>query len=264
MGFDLAAAVVNYRTSGDVEDFLRSWTAVSGEVDAHLTIVNVCPLEEDEAVVSQAWQYLDHARTSIVAWRSNCGYNVACNRALARGASPYLACFNADVVLRPGVLRGCVDAIEEHSAWAVVGPRQVDDSNRITCAGTLGTPEHPEMRGWMQYDQGQFSDVRDDCVHVSGSAMFWRRSVWEELTECPQFQAAAPGATGALLPAQHFYGETWAMYHARAHGHRVGYLGTVVATHRWHRASPVGRAPNVAEDQAFFRRACQLHEMGHD
>lgn len=270
----LRAVVVNYRTAGDLAEFLQSWAECAGEVEATLIIANVCPLQADDEAAEVGLRAIELAirrtrrmsRPSTFIWDydTNVGYNLAVNEALERGSSPYLAAFNADVVLKPGVLKGCVDALAEHPDWAVVGPRQVDEQNRITCAGTFGTPEAPHMRGWMQNDAGQFSDTRDDCVHVSGSAMFWRRSVWDELTACPLFQEADPGAVGALLGALHFWGESFAMLHARAHGYSVAFDGRVTAIHKWHRSSPVGQAPHVAEDQAFFRKACDIHAIAHD
>lgn len=258
---ELQIIVINYQTPGDLKAFLDSFEAVRAEVDCTLTVVNVCPGPEDHEVVRRGYEngvICDDGWT----WLKNVGYNKAANHAASSGSGLYLAIFNADVELRPGVLAGCVAALEENPARAVVGPRQVDESNRITSAGTFGTIENPVMRGWHEYDNGQYADTRDDAVHVSGSAMFWRRSVWNELTACPQFQSAAPGALGALLSTcHHYYGETWAMAHALLHDYLVCFYGPAAAIHKWHRSSPVGgevelRMPQEKEE---FERALKAH-----
>lgn len=262
---DLNAVVVSYRTPQDLDDFLQSWGRVSDEVDATLTVSLVAPLGPDHAVVASALSsYLDPSKVVIKVWDDNVGYNIACNDAASKGDAPYLALFNADVVLEPGVLSACVLGLEDNPDWAVVGPRQVNKSNLLVCAGTVGPATNPHLRGWLNYDRGQYSDMRDDVVHVAGSVMFWRRQMWDELTLCPEFQEAAPGACGAMLPTNHYWGESYAMLHARRHGRRVAYLGTVRCIHKWHTASTTGKAPHITEDQQFFRRACDIHGIEHD
>lgn len=261
---ELDVIVVSYRTPDDLRAFLKSVRPAMAEVGGcTLTVVNVCPTREDELTAVEEVPPSKHL-VSLVSWPENVGFNRAVNSAaaaLAPGA-PYLAVFNADVMLRPGVFYESVKALKKNPDWAVVGPRQVNESNQITSAGTFGTIAEPRMRGWHEIDQGQFNDVRDDAVHVSGAAMFWRRSIWDELTRCPLFQDAVPGAVGAMLPTHHYHGETYAMAHAIAHGRRVvfdGSLPTIV--HKWHTSSPVGGAVemNMPVEKEEFERACRIH-----
>ncbi len=268
---ELDAIVCNFKTPGDLRSFLKSFRPARNEVGCTLTIVNVQPDPEDGLVsVEELWPGAQ-TEASIVSWSDNLGFNRACNAAAATSRevpAPYLALFNADVILRPGALAHCVQALKDHPDWAVVGPRQVNESNQITSAGTFGTVTKPEMRGWHEIDRGQFNDVRDDAVHVSGAAMFWRRSIWDELTACPQFQEAAPGATGALLSTcHHFYGETFAMAHALSHGFKVVFDGSApTIVHKWHRASRVGGEVELRmpEEKAEFERACRIHGINVD
>lgn len=260
----LEVIVVSYRTPDDLFAFLASLDAIQDEIEFSLTVVNVDPTDDDKDVAARA--NLDR----YIEFPTNVGYATAVNEAASMSESPYLGIFNADVELWPGVLARCVEALEQNPTWGVVGPRQVDESNLITCAGTFGTLAEPKMRGWHEFDQGQYNDVRDDAVHVSGSAMFWRREAWDELTECPIFQSVAPGAKGALLPTKHLFEETAALYHCTMHGPqsgwRVAYLGTACCIHRWHRASPVGGFADqlYPESQAYFREFCDAHALPHD
>src|SRR6202035_190672 len=87
---------------------------------------------------------------------TNCGYARACNDAanwhitatgeyLGTGMTARtLAFFNADTRIRPGVLEKCVDLLESDPTYAIVGPRQVDDENKITHSGIYGTLEAPK------------------------------------------------------------------------------------------------------------------------
>lgn len=256
---DLDVVCVSYQTPTELDDFLASFREVADEVDCTLTVVNVCPTREDELVGVQGTEGLK--QTTLVSWTENIGFNHACNRAATAGNAPYLALFNADTELRAGVLANCVKALQSNPFWAVVGPRQVNEHNRITSAGTFGMIDDPRMRGWNEYDNGQFSDVRDDAVHVSGSAMFWRRSIWDELTWCPVFQEAVPGAVGALLHSHHYFGETWAMAHAISHSYNVVFWGPVAMVHKWHRSSPVGGPAELGMpgEKEEFERVCQAH-----
>lgn len=251
--------VVNYRTVPDLHAFIESWDAYRPEVNANLLVLDVAPLDRKAVHVAQA------AGVGYESVSDNIGYARACNLGASLGDSDVVALFNADVELRPGAVQDCYDALLAHDDWGVLGPRQVDNTGRLTAAGIIGDEASPRHRGWHAQDRGQFQDVLE-VPTVSGSAYFCKRSVWDELTACPLYQEAAPGAAGAFLPTQHYYEETFCSYHARAHGHKVIYYGSVTMLHQWHRASPVGGAAEkiMPESKRFFRAACDLHGIAHD
>lgn len=257
--------MVNYRTADDAAAFLDSYVE-SRIGESSLWVANVDPTERDADVVELALINMtgDHG---LVTWEDNVGYARACNDAALYGNREILGFFNADTKLAIGLLREVVAQFAANPMWAIIGPRQYDDNNLITHGGIFGTNAKPSFDDrWKQYDHGQFNDIRDDAISVSGSAYFIRRAVWNMLAGCPLFQQVAPNADGAFLPTPHYYEETWCSYHARAHGWKVVYLGTVGMLHRWHRASPVGGYAEriMPMSQQMFRAACDLHDIAHD
>lgn len=267
MDFDgrrLDIVVCNYRTPADLEAFLTSLADFPCFWPTSVVVANVEPDSADVAVVLRAQE----RRPDLVhlTFPTNVGYATACNRAAQLGDGDGLAFFNADVVLRPDALTHCYEAIREHPRWGVLGPRQVNGENRLVGCGVFGPPTRPAQRAWMERDRGQCSTIREDALTVSGSAYFVRREVWEELTACPLYQEAAPGAQGAFLPTPHYYEETFCSYHARAHGYRAVFFGPVVITHHWHRASPHGGHADrgMAKARELYRQACDVHGIPHE
>jgi GT2 family glycosyltransferase len=253
----LSLVVVNYRTPQDLQGFLQSYDKHPPRVEHELTIVNVEPASIDVHVA------LSHG-SRYVEFPTNVGYARACNSVARHARGDVVAFFNADVRITPGALDRCYQALMETPGWGVLGPRQVDDRGRLTHAGILGSNKAPLHRGWYERDQGQYQDVRE-AVTISGSAYFVKCSVWRELTICPLYRDFC-SADGAFLPTQHYYEETYASYHARAHGWQVMYFGEVTLVHLWHRASPLaGHADaQMPVSRELFRRACDAHGIDHD
>lgn len=260
-GTDFSAVVVNYRTPDDLSAFLRSFADQPPAGTWELTVVNVSPSSADRQV---ATEWAERMTLRIVDHDTNVGYARACNYAALDTKGDTIAFFNADVRLTPGALETCHQALLAHDDWGVLGPRQIDDNGRFTHAGIFGTNTAPAHRAWQNRDQGQYRDIQE-AVTVSGAAYFIKRTVWEELTDCPTYQALHPGA-GAFLPTQHYYEETWVSYHARAHGWKVMYFGEATVIHRWHKASPVGGHADqqMAPSRTLFRKACDAHAIEHD
>ena len=258
--------VVNYRTPHDLLAFTRSLYRSKHDCEFTLTIFNVDPTPEDLRVGFSLEE--EHYNTVHMHSRTNIGYAGAVNWALKVGGPgfvpPYIAIFNADTRLRDGVLDGCLQALEDNPDWGAVGPRQYDDRNRLTHAGIFGTLDKPQHRGWLAANDGRYQDVKE-AVTISGSAYFTRRSLWEEMTECPLYVEAAPEAVGAFLPTPHFYEETYYSYHLQAHGYKVMYLGTEGMIHLHGKATPPGTATKLMKtSQTIFRDACDKHGIRHD
>lgn len=263
---------MNWRTAPDLQAFLDSLTANPPTVQFTVTVVNVEPTPADE-LVAEAWVAAARARWNIHcihrSFPTNIGYARACNFGASLGTHDVVALFNADVEVTPGSIDECTAALLAGADrnWGILGPRQVDQQNRLVHAGIFGTLDKPTFGGrFRARDRGQASETRDDAVTVSGSAYFVLRHVWEYLTDCQVFKAIDPGAEGAFLQTEHYYEETWCSYHAQAHGWKVVYYGPVCMTHKWHRASPVGgRAEQMLPaSQAKFRAACDDHGIPRD
>ena len=166
----------------------------------------------------------------------NLGFGAGVNRGLAvlAGESPppeWVLVSNTDLVVHPGCLAALREALEEHPAWALVGPRIFDEDGQVypsvrsfpslvDAAGhallALFKPENPFTR---RYNPG--TPEGDDVVAagwVSGSCLLARRGPLEEL--------------GGFDEAYFMYAEDmdlcWRAHHA---GWGVGFAGRAAATH---------------------------------
>lgn len=254
---------VAYQAPEETRQFLESLMHVS--VPFSLTVVeNASP----HGKVREVLQGLAFAQVKalpmctsaeVIFNSENVGYAKAINHASVFGSAPYLAALNCDVeFFRNDAAALIVDYFEANPGVGVIGPRTVDEHNRLTHAAIIATGVASEQhRFWMHLDQGQANDTLS-VPTVSGATYFARRTMWDELTRCPDFQRVAAGAEGAFLPTAHFYEETWCSYHARAHEWDVVYLGTAAMKHLWHRSSPPG-SQDMSSPQTYFRQACREH-----
>jgi GT2 family glycosyltransferase len=252
-GMDLI--VVNYQTPVDLKRYLHSLSCFPPQVPWTLTIVNVCPTDEDRLAACESNVKIGFAHElNYFEFSENVGYARAVNRAATLGDLDTIAIFNADTKFINNVATECHNVLQSNPKWAIVGPRQIDSQGRITHGGFI-----PYERGFHGLDSADYHDVRPEATTVSGSAFFIKRRVWEELTSCPAYLPF--GAEGAFLPTQHYYEETWCSYHARAHGYNVVYYGPSVMIHEWHKASPRGGHADqqLAKSKALFMEACEAH-----
>lgn len=196
---------------------------------------------------------------------TNIGYNIAVNDAATGGVQPVIIACNADVLfLGPGsIIEHLAREITDHEDWGIVGPRQVRrDGPRdlFTYAGIDGTYQKPDDRLWGVVDDGQASTVRDVTI-VAGSAFAIRRALWDELTACRKYRAVVPGATGAMLPTAHWFGDTYLSFHVAAHGYAPVYDGRVVCRHLGKKSpGSVARGMNhTLADSELYDRALEAH-----
>jgi GT2 family glycosyltransferase len=154
-------------------------------------------------------------------------YAQAVNRALAGSMSPYVCALNADTVMRE-FPQAVFDVFASDPAIAVVGPRQVDADNRIRHAGVFGPNEKPQHRMWGEpltpENDAATSEFALDAAMVSGSVLFARRDVWEEL--------------GGFLETRHYFEDTAFCFLARHRGYRVVYTGATTWLHLWNQSLP--------------------------
>ena len=224
--------VVNYKTYHLLHEFMDSYDAHNWD-GCTLTVVDVDAgpdriVHRDGTTVDDLWSIPE-----------NIGYARACNMGAAGGTNDVIVLANADTRLTSG-LKACHDALMARDDWGILGPRQVNDQHLITAGGIFGSERSIGQRGWKEVDTGQYSDVREDAMSVSGSLYFIKRKVWQELTSCEYMQKAYPGIEGAFIPTPHYYEETCCSYHARAHGYKIVFYGPVQMFHQWHEASPIG------------------------
>lgn len=250
----ISCIVVNYRTPDDLGRFIESYRDTAPG-SAELIVVDVDPITP--------YGYKNVPGQYIVI-KENRGYAYACNYAATLTDSPYLAFFNADVVLKDGTIEKCARALDENKKWGVVGPLQYDSTGRVTHAGVFGTHQKPTIRGWRSRRPDDFRDVQK-AVTVFGSAFFVKREVFEELAECPVFRTFYPEAQGAFLPTFLYYEETWISYHAWAHGYDVVYYGEAECIHAWHGSIAKHTDQRcVGDSRKAFREICDAHSIPRD
>ena len=181
--------VVNYKTPDLLRDFIKSYEESAWD-GCRLWVMDV----EPEVYLPYTDTIYDYTR-----FVENVGYARACNFGARDGVNDVIVFANADTLLTPG-LSDCHDALLSHHDWGVLGPRQIDEFNRITAGGIFGTDRSIGQRGWQELDRGQCSDIREDAKSVSGSLYFVKRLVWEQMTRCPYMQAAYPDIEGGFIP----------------------------------------------------------------
>lgn len=262
---DVDVIVVNYRTPGDLENFLESISDES--CGMNLFVCDVDPLDEDRYFVNDL---ADRHGATYVPFNENVGYGRSVNQAASMGKRDVLAIFNADVKLSPGAISECARALSVQPTWGALGPMQVDSSGRATHAGIFGTLDNPQWRGgWRPRAIDTYRDVRDDAITVLGSAYFVRREVWNEMHQCDIYKQAFPDAKGAFAPMSFYYEESLLSWHLHGHGYKVCYYGLVEIIHEWHGSVKKNKAEDWAARQFLisqqrFRDFCESHSIPHD
>ncbi len=202
---------------------------------------------------------------------ANTGYSHACNTLAALGSSNIIGLLNADVWLNNKDVTNINNIFNNNSDIHILGPKQRDEFGLITHAGIIGTNTDPRHRGW-NYSDPEDTMYKDSiqCITVSGSAYFIKRSVWNALTDNVKYREMYPNAIGAFLPTPHYYEETWCSYFARHLGYNVVYDGSVSIGHTWHASSPKPNEGYSHADaqfqlsQSIFRKACDYIGIERD
>lgn len=263
----LLSVVVNYRTPELLNRFIETYIEYVDQEDRALIIVDVDP-DESSARINLVDDIYDD-RIFYMGIDHNCGYAKAVNMAVAAsgeiGTFSVVCAFNSDCFFMDReCVDSCLDLFEREGDIGVVGPMQIDDSQKITHAGIIGSNKHQQMRGWLSFNHSAYSDVIN-CITVSGSAYFVRKSLWDELTNCKEYASFFEDKPlGAFLPTQHYYEETYLSLHARHHGWRVVYNGKGKMGHSWHKSSPLNSETDssiMVQSRDLYRAACAHHGM---
>jgi GT2 family glycosyltransferase len=259
----IGVAVIAYHHLKDLQGFMEGFKLSSSSSVSSLVISLVeSNYSEVEQVERMAYNYQKNVPVAIRYHDANIGYARACNdAALVLGASSgtrTYAFFNADTVLRPGVLESCDDLLWSDPSYGVVGPRQVNDKGQLTHSGIVGPP--PRFRSWKDPDRGQYTDIIE-AWSVVGSAYFVKEQVWCELRDCPTYHEIDPGSQGAFLQTPHFFEDEWVSRHAVSHGFKVIYNGEVTLVHNQGSATP-GQdwaLKRMNESREIYKNACRVH-----
>lgn len=248
--------VVNYNTRPLLQRLLN--TVHSDYVD---NVWNLHLADNGSSDDSVQWMDKMSSSYSLKSYvkNDNIGYSAACNQLATMGNGDIVGLLNADVWFTTQDMQKIQEIFDADAGVDIFGPKQRDENGLITHAGIVGTNTAPKMRGWREKDPtDELYKDRVDCVTVSGSAYFVRRTTWDAMTNNPLYRQIVPDAIGAFLPTPHYYEETWCSYFARHLGYNIVYDGSVSIGHSWHKSSPVGGEADrkFSISQKLFRDAC--------
>lgn len=233
--------VTNYRTAADLRLFFAA-LGFSHSVQS-ISIMNVDPRPDDVNVANAcvrelyAMGYTDVRHTIM----HGVGYGRVSNIGGSAGQAEVIAIFNADVEIAAWQLELCAEHLMSDSLFGVLGPRQIDQHGFLRHCGATKAEGLYSYRAFGHADRGQFLTM-EMVRRISGSAMFVKREVWNELN-C---SFMPPGKMGPLLESPLFFEDTWLCVHAMRHTWVVVYDGSVTIIHKWRRAI------NAALDRGDF------------
>ena len=197
--------VISFNTRQLVLDCVRSIRDHTSVPNHIIVVDNGSSDGTVEAVRQLGWENI-----IIVENAENTGYAKACNQGISAGSSPYIVLMNSDVIVTPGWLSPMIECMQGDLKIAVVGPKMVDRSGRITGAGIVGTNAHHYPRGLLEHDRPGMYDEQEDCISVAGAAYLIRRDLL---------------ATLGMFDENYFFyfEETDYSFRARSKGFRVVY-----------------------------------------
>lgn len=253
MSLDLDIVVVNYKTDNLLAEFLESVEEFYPELVDNVLIYDV----ESERDWGLKWNFISNPE--------NCGYAYACNVGAQFGSSDFVGFFNADTrFVDSQCLTKCLAEFDDQRVGAV-GPMQTNSLGEVTHAGIGGTLRKPKHYGWKSKRPDLHRKSRD-VISVSGSAYLTKRSVWDEMWNCPTYREEFPDVEGAFVPTPLYYEETGYSYHLIAHGYKIRYCGNAFMIHE-HNKSPgsyENKGKIFKESRAIFRSFCRAHKIPHD
>lgn len=258
--------VVNHNTRPQLQRFLDTLHSDAVSPNGALTKnwnLYITDNDSTDDFVSWIRENEDNYAIDRLFLRKNIGYSAAVNMMASRSRADIIGILNGDVWMTTDDCRNIQKIFNDNPEIDILGPKQRDENGFITHAGIVGTNTQPKHRGWREHDPNDvlYKD-RIECVTVSGSAYFIKRSVWNSLTTNEKYSQIYPNAIGAFLPTPHYYEETWCSYFARHLGYKVFYDGSVSIGHSWHASTPKpGEGVSHADryfpiSREIFRKAC--------
>jgi N-acetylglucosaminyl-diphospho-decaprenol L-rhamnosyltransferase len=183
----VSAVVVDY----DIGEPLASCVAsLLAEGVASVVVVENGDAERARAILGP----LGAERCRLFGTGRNLGYGGGANRGIAAsGDSPYVLVCNSDLTVRSGSVEHLARALDEHPAWAIVGPTILDAEGDVYPTGRrfpsmadaaghalFGSvwPENPFTRRYRNQDSAPGTRGAD---WVSGACFLARRAALEEL-----------------------------------------------------------------------------------
>ncbi|MBU0754782.1 MAG: glycosyltransferase family 2 protein [Planctomycetes bacterium] len=147
---------------------------------ANLKVLFVDNASVDGSLIDVRTRY---PQIEILVNESNLGFtggnNRGIRRALDQGAEMVLI-LNNDVKVLPGFLDPLVDTLRDHPG--MVGPKVLDPSGRIWCAGGMLAFHHnlSRLRGYGQMDNGRYDQI-EEVDYLPACCLLVSRSLFESV-----------------------------------------------------------------------------------
>ena len=133
---ELSVIIVNYNSAPELGNCLHALDGVRNELAFEVIVVDNGSTDGS----------LQAAQTTFPWWRflpldANRGFAGACNTGTEIASGRQVMLLNPDTEVQSGALSTLVRALSEHPQWGIVGPRMVDQDDRVYAAARrLPTP----------------------------------------------------------------------------------------------------------------------------
>lgn len=261
--------VVNYKTKDKLQRLLET---LNSDYEEDVWKLYVADNDSQDGSLEFLRENQDKYRIEQVFKNPNVGYGTAVASMSTIASSDFLCAVNADTWFSTNHVKQAEQTFLDNPNQAIMGPKQRDEQGKIRHGGITWTGikgEHPIHRGWGQSDPNdtEFKD-RTQVWTVSGSIYYVRRSVWDVLTNDPQYRQMNPTAMSPMLDGRLFmyFEETYVSVFAQHRGYEVWYDGSIEgAGHSWHASNTPG--DNVhwfQQSREIYRHSCDRLGINHE
>lgn len=206
--------IINYNTRQLILECLDS-IFNNETIPVQVFVIDNASVDDSVEMISKYYP-----QVNVIKNTTNEGYGKACNKGIVAGKNPYIVLLNSDTKVTSGWLEPIINVFEKNEDTAVVGSKLLSENNHIMGSGVIGTNANPQIRGWMEPDNGQFNK-QIDCISVCGACMMIKRENIPTL---------------GLFDENYFfyYEETDYCYGARDKGYRIIYCPESRVIHHQH------------------------------
>ncbi|HWH25503.1 MAG TPA: glycosyltransferase [Pseudolysinimonas sp.] len=174
----VSVILVNFR---GVDDTLEA-IARLGDLDWPQELLEIVVVENASGDDSVARLKREAPHVKLVISRTNEGFAGGCNRGVAASTGEVIALLNNDAKPDPGWIRAAMAVFGEDAGIGAVASKVLDwDGELVDYIGSAMTWYGMGYKPFTAERPPRVPDVAADVLFGTGSAMFVRRSVWDEL-----------------------------------------------------------------------------------
>ncbi len=180
---DVAVVILNYNTRAQLEQYLPSVVAYSG--NARIVVADNGSPDDSIDFVQKHYPQIQ-----VVDLQQNWGFAEGYNRALLQVQAEYYILLNSDVEVTPNWTRPILDAMRNDPSIGIAQPKILAERQRDqfeyagAAGGWMDYLGYPFCRGrifnYVETDQGQY-DTPQACFWATGAAYFIRSEVYHGL-----------------------------------------------------------------------------------